>query len=152
MPHSETSATVLIASPFDEDYEALCRIRGASGECHWRIRFVRTCQEAWMALHQETVDVILAECDFPDGLGWKQLLDEVQNTGGFQPVIVASRHADDCLWAEVLNLGAYDVLMKPFDGEETVRVVAMAMRQAQNARYAVERRRRLRHALAGAVA
>jgi FixJ family two-component response regulator len=72
--------------------------------------------------------------------------------GGFQPVIVTSRLADDCLWAEVLNLGSYDLLMKPFDGEETVRVLAMAMRQAQNARRAGERRARLRHAVAGAVA
>jgi DNA-binding response OmpR family regulator len=79
-------------------------------------------------------DAILAEREFPDGLGWKRLLDEVQNMVGLQPVIVASRLGDDCLWAEVLNLGAYDLLMKPFDGEETVRVVAMAMRQAQNAR------------------
>ena len=152
MPDSQTSATVLIVSPFNEDYEALCRIFDASGECHWRIRFARTCQEAWMALHQETVDAILAECDFPDGLGWKHLLDEVQNMGGFQPVIVVSRLADECLWAEVLNLGGYDLLMKPLDGEETVRVVAMAIRQAQNARRAGERRARLRHAVAGAVA
>lgn len=105
-----------------------------------------------MALHQENVDVILAECDFPDGLGWNDLLDEVQNMGGFQPVIVTSRLADDCLWAQVLNLGAYDLLMKPFDGEETVRVLAMAMRQAQNTRHAGERRRRMRHAVARAVA
>jgi DNA-binding NtrC family response regulator len=152
MPDLQTSATVLIASPFDEDYEALRRIFDAFGERHWRIRFVRTCQEAWMALHQEKVDVVLAECDFPDGLGWKQLLDEVQGMGGFQPVIVTSRLADECLWAEVLNFGAYDLLMKPFDGEETVRVVAMAMRQAQNTRRAGERRRRLRHAVASAVA
>jgi two-component system response regulator AtoC len=152
MPDSQTSATVLIASPFHEDCEALRRIFDASGERHWRIRFARTCPEAWMALHQENVDVLLAECDFPDGLGWKHLLDEVQSMGGFQPVIVTSRLADDCLWAEVLNLGAYDLLMKPFDGEETVRVLAMAMRQAQNARRAGERRPRLRHAVAGAVA
>ena len=151
MAHSQPRVTVLLVSPLHEDYEALRRIFDASGECHWRIRFTRTCQEAWMALHQENVDAILTECDFPDGLGWKHLLDEIQNMGGFQPVIVVSRLADECLWAEVLNLGAYDLLMKPFDGEDTVRVLAMAMRQAQNARYAGERRRRLRHAVAGAV-
>ncbi len=152
MPDSQTSATVLIASPLHEDYEALRRIFDESGARHWRIRFARTCQEAWMALHQESVDVILAECDFPEGLGWKQLLDEVQNMGGLQPVIVTSRLADDCLWAEVLNLGAYDLVLKPFDGEETVRVVGMAMRQAQNTRRAGQRRARPCHAVAGAVA
>ncbi|MGA2325158.1 MAG: response regulator [Bryobacteraceae bacterium] len=148
MPHSETSATVLIASPFDEDCEALRRILDASGECHWRIRFTRTCQEAWMALHQESVDVIITECDFPDGLGWKHVLDEVQSMGGFQPVIVASRLADERLWAEALNLGGYDLLMKPFDGEETLRVMATAVLEARNTRRDWERRRRARHAVA----
>jgi CheY-like chemotaxis protein len=33
-------------------------------------------------------------------------------------LIVTSRLADDYLWAEALNLGAYDVLAKPFDASE----------------------------------
>jgi hypothetical protein len=32
------------------------------------------------------------------------------------------------LWAEVLNLGGYDVLLKPFDRAEVVRVAGMAWR------------------------
>jgi DNA-binding response OmpR family regulator len=44
-------------------------------------------------------------------------------------LLVTSRHADENLWAEVLNLGGYDVLLKPFDGAEVTRVVAMARRQ-----------------------
>jgi DNA-binding response OmpR family regulator len=39
---------------------------------------------------------------------------------------VTSRHADDRLWAEALNLGAWDVLAKPFDPGEVVRVVNLA--------------------------
>ncbi len=41
-------------------------------------------------------------------------------------LIVTSRLADDSLWAEALNLGAYDVLAKPFDATEVARVVSMA--------------------------
>ena len=41
-------------------------------------------------------------------------------------VIVADRLADEALWAEVLNLGCYDLLMTPFSSEEVLRVVSMA--------------------------
>jgi FixJ family two-component response regulator len=41
---------------------------------------------------------------------------------------VTSRLADEYLWAEALNLGAYDVLAKPFDTSEVMRVVASAWR------------------------
>jgi len=34
--------------------------------------------------------------------------------------------ADDALWAEVLNLGGYNVLAKPFDSREVFRVVGNA--------------------------
>ena len=36
--------------------------------------------------------------------------------------------ADERLWAEALNLGAYDVLAKPFGRTEAMRVVAAAWR------------------------
>jgi DNA-binding response OmpR family regulator len=42
------------------------------------------------------------------------------------PLIVTSRLADEKLWAEALNLGAYDVLAKPFDLSELVRSVNLA--------------------------
>jgi hypothetical protein len=35
---------------------------------------------------------------------------------------------DDRLWAEALNLGAYEVLVQPFDPEEVTRVVFSAWR------------------------
>jgi len=36
-------------------------------------------------------------------------------------LIVTSRLADDRLWVEALNLGAWDVLAKPFDRSEVIR-------------------------------
>ena len=41
-------------------------------------------------------------------------------------LIVTSRLADEYLWAEALNLGAYDVVAKPFDSHELIRVVSFA--------------------------
>jgi len=41
-------------------------------------------------------------------------------------LIVTCRLADEYLWAEALNVGAYDVLAKPFDAAEVNRVVSLA--------------------------
>jgi hypothetical protein len=41
-------------------------------------------------------------------------------------LIVTCRLADEHLWAEALNVGAYDVLAKPFDAPEVIRVVSLA--------------------------
>jgi FixJ family two-component response regulator len=54
------------------------------------------------------------------------------------PLIVTSRHADNRLWGEVLNLGGFDVLAKPLDEDEVRRVVESADRRRQAQLLAVE--------------
>jgi len=39
---------------------------------------------------------------------------------------VFSRLADECPWAQVLNLGGFDVLMTPFEPEEALRITFAA--------------------------
>jgi DNA-binding response OmpR family regulator len=41
-------------------------------------------------------------------------------------MVVASRLADERLWAEVLNLGGYDLLVKPFNSIEVIRSMSLA--------------------------
>jgi hypothetical protein len=41
-------------------------------------------------------------------------------------MLVVSRHADERLWAEVLNLGGVDVLVLAFDRDELRRALASA--------------------------
>jgi hypothetical protein len=41
-------------------------------------------------------------------------------------LVVFSRAADNRLWGEVLNLGAYDLLMFPFERPELLRVADLA--------------------------
>ncbi len=48
------------------------------------------------------------------------------------PLIVSSCLADDRLWVEVLDLGGYDLLMKPFTPVEVMRVVEMAARRSRS--------------------
>jgi hypothetical protein len=45
-----------------------------------------------------------------------------------------SNQADESLWAEVLNLGGYDVLPKPLVRDEVKRVVTLAWQNWKNER------------------
>jgi hypothetical protein len=51
-----------------------------------------------------------------------------------EPLVVASHCADEFLWAEVLNLGGYDVLAQPFEDGDVLRVLASALRERRRLR------------------
>ena len=63
--------------------------------------------------------------DLPDG-DWKLVLNGFDSLPMPPNLIVTARVANDELWAEVLNLGGYDVLAQPFDTQEVYRVVFLA--------------------------
>ena len=55
------------------------------------------------------------------------MLTQIALVGSSPPsFIVTSRLADERLWVEALNVGAYDVLVKPFDVAELKRVLNSA--------------------------
>lgn len=76
-------------------------------------------------LRKGRVQVVLCERDFADG-DWRSLLTAIQTLNHPPALVVATAQADEYLWAEVLNLGGYDVLPKPFDIIEVRRVVDLA--------------------------
>ena len=45
------------------------------------------------------------------------------------PLIVFDRLADDRLWAQVLSVGGYDLVSKPFEAKEVLQVLRMACRR-----------------------
>lgn len=69
--------------------------------------------------------MVLCECNLLPGT-WRDLLEEIYNLPLAPTLIVGSRIADDRLWAEALNLGAWDVLAKPFEKSELLRSVSVA--------------------------
>jgi DNA-binding response OmpR family regulator len=71
--------------------------------------------------------VILTERDLPP-FSWKDVLNSVSHLINPPRLIVASENPDARLWGEVLNLGAYDVLSKPFDSRELFQVISAAWR------------------------
>jgi DNA-binding NtrC family response regulator len=129
-PHSESEAypkpekvvSVLTVSPFEDDHVFLGNIFSHS---KWHICGVRCWRDAVEHLTQHRTAVVICERDVPD-TDWKQALTQLAELADSPLLIVTSRWADDYLWAEVLNLGGYDVLMKPFDQTEVVRVISLA--------------------------
>lgn len=117
------SVLVLAVSPLAEDHVSL---RAIFSHSKWELYSVDSFEEARSFLHANPVGVVLSECTLPEGKTWKDLLRAVETLRHPPPLIVTSRLADECLWAEVLNLGGYDLLMKPFDPTEVFRVVSLA--------------------------
>lgn len=123
-PSPEQPAPVLLVSPDQNDHLVLPEILNHP---HWEWRQSRSCRQALERFSDKSITVLICERDQRDGC-WRDLLNASAELLDPPNVIVCSRLADDHLWAEVLNLGGYDVLMKPLDREEVARVVFSAWR------------------------
>ena len=117
-------STLLAVTPYLADQQSLGDILRPH---NWNVTSVRTWKEARTFLSGANADVILCESKLPDGM-WRNLLNSLDTLRQHPPIVVMSRDADEGLWAEVLNLGGFDVLQKPFEEMEVLRVAAMAQR------------------------
>ena len=121
---------VLSVSPIEEDHLALNRIFKRSDwsgytESKWVLHPTLTLESAVASLRASRYPLVLSERDLLPGT-WREMLEETVSLPDPPVVIVTSRMADDYLWAEALNLGAYDVLAKPFDANEVIRGLSLA--------------------------
>jgi DNA-binding NtrC family response regulator len=119
---------VLSVSPHPEDHLSLERLLGIPTprrEWQWHVSTAASLSSALRLLSELRCPVVLCEQHLPLG-DWRDLLEHTRQLMKPPFVVVTSRHADDYLWAEALNLGAYDVLAKPFDRAETTRVIELA--------------------------
>ena len=78
------------------------------------------------ALRRIPFAVVLCNDELQEGTSWRQVLNAIRSLPAAPLLIVTSRLADESLWAEALNLGAWDVLAKPFDEQEVTRVISSA--------------------------
>jgi DNA-binding response OmpR family regulator len=127
-PPTIENITLLTISPIQEDHRSLEKILDGDD---WTIQGASSLREATTLL-RERPSLIFCEKDLPDG-SWKDVFQEAGGLDHPPPLVVVSRHADEQLWAEVLNLGGYDVLLKPFDKSEVCRVMGMALRHGASA-------------------
>ena len=123
MPTTEAAVIptkqVLSISPSPDDHLSFRSILNASA---WELCAVATCHDAMDCLRLYPVSVIFCEALLEDGT-WKDILNLVQGNVDAPMLIVTSRFADAYLWAEVLNLGGFDVLAKPFVQSEVRHVL-----------------------------
>ena len=86
------------------------------------LEHVSSLQQARTMLQQDDYDVILTEANVPDGT-WLDALHLARELPRDIEVIVTDPQADARLWAEILNLGAYDLLAQPFYAPEVRRIL-----------------------------
>ena len=122
IPSPEGTAEILTVSRLSAD---LVRLREILAQGNWKLHEASDCCEALALLRNENVPVLLCECDQADG-NWKDLLRATARLPAPPNLIVFSRLADEYLWARVLNIGGFDVLMTPFEPEEVLRVTFAA--------------------------
>ncbi len=77
------------------------------------------------AIEKLRPELVLCDTELEGNGSWRDLL-----TPGGPGLIVISARPDEALWAEVLNLGALDLLAKPFRRDEVERAVSLALDHA----------------------
>src|ERR1041385_7940971 len=101
---------ILSVSPIEEDHAFIRNsIQGAlthHGEDGWVLHTRHTVAAGRMLLRKKQIAVILCDCgSIPDA--YRTMLESLTGLPQPAPLIVTSRLADDKLWVEVLNLGAF---------------------------------------------
>lgn len=114
--------TVLSIGRGDENHDDLGAI---FSHTNWILHRADTRLEALLRLHQALIPVVVCETKLADGT-WRDVFDDLGALADPPLLLVAARQADNALWAEVLNVGGYDVLSRPFDPDEVIRTVSLA--------------------------
>jgi DNA-binding NtrC family response regulator len=117
---------VLSVSPNHEDCASLEGILGSQ----WTVIAGYTITAALSALREIPIPIVVYDCDVSFG-SWSEMLERISHLPDPPLFIVTSRLADERLWAEALNLGAWDVLAKPFEADEVIRIVSIAYQHWQ---------------------
>ena len=109
----------LSVTPFDEDHR---RLEDIVGHSTWSLFKARDLGSTLALLEKHEIAVVLCERELLPGT-WIDLLEHFNPLPKAPSLVVTSRLADDHLWAEALNLGAWDVLATPFNRTEVIRSV-----------------------------
>jgi DNA-binding NtrC family response regulator len=94
-------------------------------DSEWKLETSASLRSAVAVLGKDRLHIVVCEKDLGNE-SWRDLLDQTSQLADPPSLIITSRLADEYLWAEALNLGAYDVLAAPFEPAEVVRVLSSA--------------------------
>jgi len=114
---------VLFVSPSVEDARTLAPMLEAVG-----IPFSHAADltQAKKLLEFKLFGAVLTEASLPDGT-WEDVVEVVGRIRRGVAVVVTDLLADARFWVDVLDVGAYDLLAKPFCCGEVQRVLANAV-------------------------
>ena len=94
-------------------------------EASWKLYTAHTYREGMDELRMNRVPVVLCEEKLGDG-DWKDVLSQLALIPDRPRLIVFSRNANEHLWADVLDLGGFDLLATPFRDDELIFTVGSA--------------------------
>jgi len=134
LPAPDSAVSVLLVEPTTGEFASLQEIfhRSAppSAGPEWTVCSSPSIRSAALLLRRQNVPIALCDDQATTGR-WQELLKVTASLPDPPLLIVTSRLADERLWAEALNLGAQDVLSKPYDRTEVVWVMSAAWRSWQ---------------------
>ncbi|QOY90051.1 response regulator [Paludibaculum fermentans] len=124
---------ILLVSEAGEDHESFRELLadpacGLPGDGPWVLRSRHSIASALAVLEGHPVPIVLSACELGSDT-WREMLDALAAFSRPPLLIVISRLDDEGLWAEALNLGVYDLLVKPFDADEVGRILGQAWRR-----------------------
>jgi len=121
-PDTASPVRVLVVSESEQPHVFLRHTLTRAG---WMVVCRFSAGEAASLLEEEKFALIVCDAELPDN-GWKSLLAECQRLPCPSRLIVFCRYCEVALWADVLSLGAYDLLVYPFDTQEVLRISTLA--------------------------
>jgi DNA-binding response OmpR family regulator len=121
---------ILSISSNPDVHASLERILQGSG---WDLLKNDTLADSFASLQQPNIAIVICDDDLSPGT-WREMVRHISRMDDPPLLIVTARLADERLWAEALNLGAHDVLARPFDPTEVIRIVGIAHQRWRNAR------------------
>ncbi len=102
-----------------------CELAEMAGAGKWTIAWAPTLESARRALCEDSFSIVVCDSELLDG-SWRDVNNYVADLESPPKIILAGRADDLYQWAEALNLGAYDVLVKPLDKAEILHVFRLA--------------------------
>ncbi len=106
------------------DVSELSRAAAILSSAGLRTLLSRSCREALRQLSTAQPKMVLCDKHLPDG-DWKDLISWLADSPE-PPRVVVLAGDEPGFYAEAINLGAYDVLLRPLNAEELGRVAATA--------------------------
>jgi DNA-binding NtrC family response regulator len=91
-------------------------------ESHTRCTLARSYREAVTALGRDSFALVLCDERLPDGC-WKDVLGRIAVLTEAPRLVMMASEPSEALYGEALNLGAWELLVRPIRRDEALRII-----------------------------